>query len=313
MSLFVSSHQKNKITFDDFFKVIYDSRWESLRSALLIQEKQVLRWNQWVCTSTPAPHIELKELTMCSWKNQGEFFEPQRASMNEESLLNCYVMDPASVVAARALGVKDGDQVLDVCAAPGGKSLILIEALKTSGEIILNDLSPERRERLKKVIQNYVPRDVRNRVWIKGQDGVQFGLKMKDHFDKILLDAPCSGERHLLENEKAMKEWGPRRTEHLAGRQYSLLCSALLALKSEGTMIYSTCTLSPEENDGVLRKLLKKKSDQVEIDLDFLNTAQTHQENSIMSLAEKTEFGFIFLPDKCGFGPLFISRLKKKS
>lgn len=307
----MSSLPKNKINFDEFFQAIYHERWTALKSSLLISEKQVLRWNQWCFERAPQIETEFADLPMCTWKLSSDFVEPLRIENSEDSLLNCYVMDPASVVAARALQVQDGDQVLDVCAAPGGKSLVLIESLKTSGEIILNDLSPERRERLKKVIQNYVPREIRNRVWIKGQDGVQFGLKMKDHFDKILLDAPCSGERHMLENEKAMKEWSPRRTENLATRQYSLLCSALLALKSGGSVVYSTCTLSPEENDGVLRKLLKKKSDQVLLDQNFLNPTGSIEENSIMRLAEKTEFGYIFLPDRCGFGPLFISRLNK--
>src|SRR5690606_34191383 len=122
------------------------------------------------------------------------------------------IMDPASVMVARALEAQSGDRVLDMCAAPGGKSLILIEALKEDGQIFCNDLSPERRERLKKVIQQYVPRDVRNRVWVTGKDGVQFGLKEPESFDRVLLDAPCSGERHILENATAQAEWSPRRT-----------------------------------------------------------------------------------------------------
>lgn len=283
-----------------YFSKIYGDRWPALFEALLHKEQQVARVNQWSKLDTEKKWSQLAQknyLPDCYWLNGQTDVQPQRSS---DDLLDIYIMDPASVLVARALGAQPGDRILDMCAAPGGKSLILIEGNKGEGEIFCNDLSPERRERLKKVLQQYVPRDVRNNVWVTGKDGVQFGLREPESFDRVLLDAPCSGERHILENAVAQKEWSPRRTEHLASRQYSLLAAALLAVKSGGRIVYSTCSISPAENDEVIKKLLKKKKEQVRL-----------VESEISEVGEKTDYGVLYLPDKCGFGPLYYSVLEK--
>ncbi|MEK2644589.1 RsmB/NOP family class I SAM-dependent RNA methyltransferase [Bdellovibrio sp. BCCA] len=284
------------------FEKVYGARWPGLYAALVQSEQQVARQNK----LSPVENLSAKkwssfpqkpELPGCFWIPSGEHSQPER---NADELLDIYIMDPASVMVARALDVQSGDRVLDMCAAPGGKSLVMIESLAEDGEIFCNDLSPERRERLKKVIQQYVPRSVRDRVWVTGKDGVQFGLKEPDSFDRILLDAPCSGERHILENKAAQDEWSPRRTEHLASRQYSLLAAAFLAVKSGGRIVYSTCSISPAENDEVVRKLLKKKKDAVRL-----------VEAPLGVGGERTECGVIYLPDHAGFGPLYFSIIEK--
>lgn len=283
-----------------YFEKVYGERWPTLFAALQQSEVQVARENKLgesVAQASWKSLTEKPELPGCYWIPVGQGSHPERRA---DELLDSYVMDPASVMVARALEVQSGDRVLDMCAAPGGKSLILIEALADEGEIFCNDLSPERRERLKKVIQQYVPRHIRDRVWVTGKDGVQFGLKEANSFDRILLDAPCSGERHILENPTAQAEWSPRRTEHLATRQYSLLSAALLAVKPGGRIVYSTCSISPEENDGVIRKLLKKKKNAVKL-----------LEAPLGIGGERTEFGVAYMPDKAGFGPLYFSVVEK--
>lgn len=288
--------------FYEYFSKIYGPRWPSLFRALTTQEQQVARQNN-LSPIAEAPSRkwlqfpQKADLPGCFWIPKDESLQPER---NADELLDVYIMDPASVMVARALDVQPGDRVLDMCAAPGGKSLVLIEALQTEGEIYCNDLSPERRERLKKVIQQYVPRTVRDRVWVTGKDAVQFGLKEPESFDRILLDAPCSGERHILENKAAQEEWSPRRTEHLAARQYSLLAAAYLALRPGGRIVYSTCSISPAENDGVVQKLLKKKKTGVKL-----------LEAPLTTGGERTEAGVAYFPDQCGFGPLYFAVLQK--
>ncbi len=285
-----------------YFQNIYKDRWPALYQALLKGEQQVARKNLWTIEEAGRPWQNFKvnpELPNCYWIPVEETLQPHR---NQDELLDIYIMDPASVMVARALEVQEGDRLLDMCAAPGGKSLVLIEALRTQGEIFCNDLSPERRERLKKVIQQYVPRHIRDRVWVTGKDGVQFGLKEPDSFDRILLDAPCSGERHILENATAQNEWSVRRTEHLATRQYSLLSAAYLAVRPGGRIVYSTCSISPIENDGVVGKLLKKKKDKVRL-----------LPSPVGVGGEKTEYGVAYLPDRCGFGPLYFATIEKSN
>lgn len=285
-------------SFDQYYEKIYQERWASLKAALLADTKQVARLNAFISEDLKSKY---QAESFCEFLPNSFWAKGHSPERSSDDLLDFYVLDPASVLVAQALEVKPGDRVLDMCAAPGGKTLVLFEGLRGEGELIANDLSPDRRERLKKVIHQYIPREQRNHLWIKGQDAVQFGLKDPGSFDRILLDAPCSGEKHLLENEKAFQEWSPRRSEHLATRQYSLLASALLALKPGGRIVYSTCTLSPQENDGVVGKLLKKKKQQVKLMTPTL---------PILG-AEQTEFGISFLPDRLGFGPLYFSVLEK--
>jgi 16S rRNA C967 or C1407 C5-methylase (RsmB/RsmF family) len=212
-------------------------------------------------------------------------------------------MDSASIRAAQALKVRPGDRLLDLCAAPGGKTLILAEALEGKGSLTANELSMARRRRLKDVVESHVPESHRSLIVITGFDGNQFGLKKKSEFDRILLDAPCSSEAHLLEADPLMKDWRESRTKQLAMRQYSLLCSAILALKEGGTLVYSTCSISPLENDGVIERVLKRKSDEVMLDPD----------GSDLSDLEPTRYGYQIFPDRHGgVGPIYLSRLVKK-
>ncbi len=268
---------------------MHGERWPALRAALAGPERQIARWNRF---SKEVPANE----EFFTFEKSGEI--PRDA----EGLLQFYVMDPASFFAARALEVQSGDRVLDMCAAPGGKTLILAEALIGSGELIANEVSEARRERLKKVIQQYVPRSVRDRIWVTGKDGGKFALSEKEGFDRILVDAPCSGERHLFETAKEMKEWKPARSEKLAQRQYALMTAALLACKPGGRIVYSTCSVSELENDQVIARLSKKKSDQFEV---------IRTDLPPVGGSEFTDFGVRMWPDRCEAGPIYYSVLKK--
>lgn len=251
--------------FDSYFQKIYGERWEGLKQALL----------------QPAERI-------------------QRSCFDGYAE---YTLDSASVRVAQVLGVQPGDQVLDMCAAPGGKTLILLEALKGRGALVANELSSARRRRLDEVIRDHAPESMRAIARVTGYDGNLFGLKRAGEFDRVLLDAPCSSERHLLEDDAEMKEWKESRTKQLAKRQYSLLCSAILSLKPGGTVVYSTCSISPLENDEVIERVLDRKSDQVALDENV---------DDLLDL-ERTRFGFVIFPDRAaGAGPMYMSRLVRK-
>jgi 16S rRNA C967 or C1407 C5-methylase (RsmB/RsmF family) len=250
--------------FEDFFSKIYESRWSDLKRSLILEEPKT-----------------------------------QRSCFHGYAT---YYLDSASVRAAESLRVQPHDEVLDMCAAPGGKTLILAECLSGRGSLVANELSRDRKARLLKVLDEHVPESYRKLIQVTGYDGNQFGLKKPNSFDRILLDAPCSSERHLLHEDPDMKDWKESRTKQLMMRQYSLLCSALLSLKTGGALIYSTCSISPFENDGVVERLLKKKSDQVKVDPD----------NADLIDLEQTQFGYQIFPDRAnGAGPIYFSRLIK--
>jgi len=216
---------------------------------------------------------------------------PHPTKDTETQLMNYYLLDPASILAAESLNVEPFDLVLDLCAAPGGKTLVLCQALSLMpekpppshphmhnrqhqpeketekekskinkfiiprfGSLVANELSTERRMRLKTTLKNYLPPAALERVKVTAKDGTKWSEIVR--YDKVLVDAPCSSERHLLEDEDQLLEWTPSRTKSNASRQAKLLKAALSAVKPGGRVVYITCSISEIENDGVVEKVL---------------------------------------------------------
>jgi len=283
--------------FETYFSSIYGDRWPQLSQALEASETQVLRKNLFA-------DYEAKDFSAASFNNcfhvNPEINVHNLRDANDVQVF--YKMDPASVLVATALDVQPEDLVLDMCAAPGGKTLILAEKLNGTGQLISNEYSNARRERLVRVVREYLPHEMRQNVFVQGKDGNSYGRDKADVFDRVLADVPCSGERHLLENAQEFAEWTKRRSENLAIRQYSLLSSAYLACRVGGQIVYSTCSISPLENDDVVKKLKKKRS------VEFLEFSEA----SKYPFLEKTEFGYQILPDRSqGFGPMYFSIIRK--
>jgi len=205
-------------------------------------------------------------------------------------LVKPYYLDGASVRAARYLDVQPDDEVLDMCAAPGGKTLVLALALAGTGRLVSNDRSADRRGRLKRVIAEHLPDKAQANITVTGYDATQWGLHEKEAYDRILLDAPCSSERHLLHSPAHLADWSPNRTKALAQQAMAMLCAALDALKPGGRLLYSTCSISPEENEGLLGRFAAKRP-------------------GLWNLVNQT----LVLPDEAdGEGPLFFTLLEKK-
>ena len=258
--VFVGKH-KQKINFDSFYQDLFPGRWTDLKKALLK--------------------------------------EPVKSAYMK-GLLKPYYLDEASVLAAMALDVQKGDNVLDLCAAPGGKTLLLACKIGTSGSLISNDRSSLRRKRLKRVISEYIPESTVERITVTGHDASRWSLHEQNAYERILLDAPCSSERHVITSPEHLKKWSPARTKHLAIQAYSMLVSALEAVKVNGIIVYSTCALSPFENDGVLEKLTKKRKGRFSI------------LHPVFPFGEPTTYGWQILPDtEKGHGPMYIAKIKR--
>ncbi len=247
--------------FDLHYQDIYSERWPSLRLALLEERK-------------PVAFSEHLEAT--------------------------YYLDEASIVAARLLGVKKGDHVLDMCAAPGGKSLVLASSLQGSGKLVANDRSATRRGRLKIVLKNHLSEAWQENVQVTGHDASKWGLYEQEIYDRILLDAPCSSERHVLNDAKALKMWKPSRPKALAIQQFAMLAAALEAVKIGGFILYSTCSIEPSENEGVIEKLFARRPGRFCL------------EHIAVTEAEQKSYGSIMLPDRTnGRGPLYFCLIRR--
>ncbi len=327
--------EKPKVDFFSYYAELYGPRWPSLLESLKNPKPMVARYNYFASVAKPshgpmdiatieaaAGHARAHHLQESAWDANlrgYKLLHDQSVVLQktEQDVFAFYVMDAASIVAARNLNLSPGQRVLDMCAAPGGKSLILAEQLfrdldsqrnalesqSMGSELILNELSADRRERLQKVLKSYIPYDQRQNIWTKGQDASLFGVKQPESFDRVLLDAPCSSEAHVLESEAALKEWSPKRSKGLAQRQFSMISSAFLALKSGGEALYSTCSIHPQENDEVIERLLERRKDSVELISEIDGLGLEYQ---------KTQFGFEFFPDQSSCGPFFLARFRKR-
>jgi 16S rRNA (cytosine1407-C5)-methyltransferase len=154
------------------------------------------------------------------------------------------------------------------------------------------------------VLDSHLLSEARARVAVSGFDAAALGGRAayREKFSGALLDAPCSSERHVIQNEKALSGWTRARPRFLARRQWALLSSCFLMLKPGASLVYATCALSAEENDGVAERLLAKYGDASALD------------PPCFPEGEQTRFGRIILPDcSGGGGPLYVARFLKKA
>lgn len=168
-----------------------------------------------------------------------------------------YIQEPSAMAPAELLGVEPGDRVLDLCAAPGGKSTQISARLQGAGHLVSNDLHPERTKALAKNLEMY---GVRNAV-VLNESPERIAAAFPEYFNKILIDAPCSGEGMFRKDEDMLKYWEEDSPLKYAGMQRDILDSAAGMLCAGGTMVYSTCTFSPEENEGMIAAFLKDHSE----------------------------------------------------
>lgn len=183
--------------------------------------------------------------------------KPGELGSSIEHLLGYYyIQEISSMLSAIALEPKPGDFVLDLCASPGSKTTQIAAKMQNSGTLIANDLKIDR---IRILASNLERCGVSNNIITKN-DGVslcQRILNSNFRFDKILLDAPCSGEGTLRSSPKTFIMWNPKMIENLSRQQKKLLANAVKCLKVGGTIVYSTCTHAPEENEEVIDFALK--------------------------------------------------------
>lgn len=193
-----------------------------------------------------------------------------------------YLQNISSMLPPLFLDLKEDNVILDMCAAPGGKSLYMADLINNKATILANDVNEVRRERL-----NYnIEKQGAYSVIAFGSDGCTIGKRLNKYFDRILLDAPCSGEGTLkINSSKYLSSWSKRKVELASKLQKRLIDSAYNALKAGGIMVYSTCTLNPFENEEVINYALGKYRD---LSLDKIDINLPNIIRGITSYEDKT-------------------------
>jgi len=208
--------------------------------------------------------IEVERVT---WIGNAFFLKnvPQKVLAETEFYKNgyLYLQNLSSMLPALVLDPQKDDMVLDLTAAPGSKTTQMAALMQNSGQIIANDKS---RVRLYKLEANLKGQGVTN-TQITNFPGQIIWKKYPEYFDKALVDVPCSLEGTFqADNPKTFKEWSPKKGKMLVQTQRYLLRSAISATKVGGTIVYSTCTLSPEENEGIIDWIVRISKEAVQIE-----------------------------------------------
>ena len=223
-----------------------------------------------------------------------------------------YVQEVAAGLSAQILAPEKGDLILDLCSAPGGKSVQLADQLLAfwAGAVLANEPSNPRRKAL---IFNL------NRCWlsntaVSAYDGTQIGDLAPEQFDKVLVDAPCSGEGMQYKHDKTVTFRDQKAADKLAKLQHQLLISGLKALKVWWTLVYSTCTLNPFENEGVLASVLQTLGNAVileEVPIDQKSPGFQNFKNQTFLSPEEANKVARFRPHLQHTGGFFIAKFRK--
>ena len=253
------------------------------------------------------------DLTALSWPEGFSVAAEQRRALTDcpacrEGRL--YIQNPASMVPALVLDPRPGERILDLCAAPGGKTLQLAGLMGNQGQISAVESVRPRFFRLRANLETHGATNVRTYL----KDGRGVWRNCPEEFDRVLLDAPCSAEGRFNVAEPASHAyWSVRKIREMQRKQQRLLHSAAQCLRPGGVLVYATCTFAPEENEVVLNGLLRKlgggfRIDEIELPVDRVQEGLTSWRGK--ELDPELSKAVRILPDGVMEG-FFVCRLTK--
>ena len=243
--------------FEEKMKKILKEEYPAFREGYELPRKFGLRINRDKITPEEFEKLAPFELTPIPWVDNGFYYgendRPSRHPFYYSGLY--YLQEPSAMTPANILPVNPGDKVLDLCAAPGGKATELGAKLHGKGLLAANDISgPRARALLKNVEVFGIPNSL-----ILNEVPAKLAENFPEFFDKILVDAPCSGEGMFRKDPDTAKAWKPEKPLECARMQKEIILRAADMLRPGGMLLYSTCTFSPEENEQMISFLMKER------------------------------------------------------
>ncbi|MDO5382871.1 MAG: RsmF rRNA methyltransferase first C-terminal domain-containing protein [Eubacteriales bacterium] len=205
------------------------------------------------------------KLTPIPWIDNGFYYEEEDKPAKHPYYFAglYYIQEPSAMTPANVLPIEEGDVVFDMCAAPGGKSTELAAKLNNTGLLITNDISNSRTKALLKNVEVF---GVSN-ICVLNEDPARVSSKFSEFFDKILIDAPCSGEGMFRKDNKLIKAWEMNGPKIYSAIQKNIIIHGADMLKPGGMMLYSTCTFSHLEDEETIIHLLKERPDMHLVDI----------------------------------------------
>ncbi|XP_021260272.1 5-methylcytosine rRNA methyltransferase NSUN4 [Numida meleagris] len=233
---------------------------------------------------------------------------------NSLGILSYYLMDAASLLPVLALNVQPNDLVLDLCAAPGGKTLALLQT-GACGHLAANDVSVSRTKRLYHILNSYIPKEIRESVSITSHDGRDWGELEGGTFHKVLVDVPCTTDRHSVmeEENNIFHKIRTKERQMLPMLQLQLLMAGILAAKPEGEVVYSTCSLSQLQNEHVVERVIDIAETQfnITVHVEDLSHFRTLFKDTFCFFSD-CRLGELVLPHlTANFGPMYFCKLRR--
>lgn len=248
---------KLPIAFETKMKQLLKEEYDSYLDSYNLPKYQGLRVNTLKVSLREWEKLSpFKDIKTVPWCKEGFYYDSQEKPGKHPYYYAglYYIQEPSAMAPGAYIPIEEGDYVLDLCAAPGGKSTQIGARLGQKGLLVANDVSASRAMALLKNIENF---GVRN-IMVTAESPSRLASKLEGYFDKILIDAPCSGEGMFRKSEETIKSWETHGVEHCCSLQQEILEDAVKMLKPSGMILYSTCTFSPEENEGMMQQFLDK-------------------------------------------------------
>jgi len=248
-----------KENFEKRYRQLLGSRYDEFLKYSLSYINKSVRVNTLKATVTEVKERLAQQkflLKQVPWCKKGFWISGDRTDLGnlmEHFLGYIYVQEAASMMPAEVLQPKPGEAVLDMCASPGSKTTQMAAMMENSGILIANDISGMRMKPLGLNLQ----RSGITNVVVSIMKGQQF-KRRNLMFDKVLVDAPCSGTGTIRRSPDTLKIWNPGMIKRLSRTQKSLVETGFRVLKKGGTLVYSTCSVEPEENEEVIHHLLTR-------------------------------------------------------
>ncbi len=199
-------------------------------------------------------------LEKITWCEEGFYYDGESVRPAKHPFYNAglyYIQEPSAMSTGAMLPIKPGDRIIDLCAAPGGKSTQAAAKLKGKGIIVSNDISASR---CKALLKNIELSGVPNCI-ITNEEPSRLADRFEGFFNRVIVDAPCSGEGMFRKDESAVRSWETHKTELCCSLQREILKAAARLLSGDGIIAYSTCTFAPEEDEGMIQEFLNENAD----------------------------------------------------
>lgn len=236
-------------------KIILQDEYENFINSYNQNKTTGLRLNTMKMTKEKLADLNLFELEAIPWADEGFYYDENNCRPGKNPLHEAgayYLQEPSAMSVVPKLDIQKGDKILDMCAAPGGKSTYILSKLEDTGLLVSNEINPIRIKALGENLERF---GARNCI-ITNTDSAKLKKVFTGYFDKVVIDAPCSGEGMFRKDPVAIEDWSYSKVLECQSIQKEIIRDGYKMLKKGGILVYSTCTFSQEENEDVIDEFI---------------------------------------------------------